>query len=142
MDNATLDALTFENDERAMIGRLAELNPLQYDKQRSAAARELGVSFGALDRAIKEARTARSETKGQGRPLELPLIEPWHLPVNGAELLDEICSKIRRHVVLPEGSADAMALWALHTHVFDCFNHSPRLAITSPEKGCGKTTAL
>ena len=35
-----------------------------------------------------------------------------------------------------------MALWALHTHVFDCFNHSPRLAITSPEKGCGKTTAL
>jgi hypothetical protein len=142
MDNATLDALTLENDERAIIGRLAELSPLKYDKKRSAAARELGVSVGALDRAVKEVRAARSETKGQGRPLELPLIEPWHLPVNGAELLDEICRKIRRYVVLPEGSADAMALWALHTHVFDCFNHTPRLAITSPEKGCGKTTAL
>ena len=93
MDNATLDALTLENDERAIIGRLAELSPLKYDKKRSAAARELGVSVGALDRAVKEARAARSDTKGQGRPLELPLIEPWHLPVNGAELLDEISAK-------------------------------------------------
>jgi hypothetical protein len=84
---------------------LAELSPLKYDKERSAAARELGVSVGGLDRAVKEARAARSETKGQGRPQELPLIEPWHLPVNGGELLDEICGKIRRYVVLPEGSA-------------------------------------
>src|SRR5262249_40625703 len=53
-----------------------------------------------------------------------------------------ICKVIRQHVVLPDGSAEAMALWAVHTHVFDCFNHSPRLAITSPEKGCGKATAL
>ena len=35
-----------------------------------------------------------------------------------------------------------MTLWAIHTHVFDSFEHSPRLAITSPEKGCGKTTTL
>jgi hypothetical protein len=35
-----------------------------------------------------------------------------------------------------------MALWAVHTHTFDCFTNSPRPAITSPEKGCGKTTAL
>jgi hypothetical protein len=127
---------------KTTIARLAELDPLEYDKQRRDAARELGVRVGALDRAVKEARARRSDTKGQGRPLELPLIEPWHLPVNGAELLDDLCKAIGQHVVLPEGGAEAMALWALHTHVFDCFNHSPRLAITSPEKGCGKTTAL
>ena len=30
----------------------------------------------------------------------------------------------------------------MHTHCFNCFAHSPRAAITSPEKGCGKTTTL
>ena len=35
-----------------------------------------------------------------------------------------------------------LALWAVHTHCFNCFGHSPRAAITSPEKGCGKTTLL
>jgi hypothetical protein len=141
-NNAMLDAVALENDEKATIDRLAALSPLKYDKQRSDAAAELGVSVGALDKAVKEARAGQSDTKGQGRPLELPDLEPWHQPVNGAELLDDICKVIRQHVVLPDGSAETMALWAVHTHVFDCFNHSPRLAITSPEKGCGKTTAL
>ena len=133
---------THQRGQLITIARLAELDPLEYDKQRPNAARALGVSLGALDRAVKEQRARRSDTKGQGRALELPSIEPWDLPVNGAELLDELCKAIGEHVVLPEGGTEAMALWALHTHVFDCFNHSPRLAITSPEKGCGKTTAL
>ena len=34
------------------------------------------------------------------------------------------------------------ALWVLHSHVFDRFMVSPRLAFTSPVNGCGKTTAL
>jgi hypothetical protein len=29
-----------------------------------------------------------------------------------------------------------------HSHVFDRFMVSPRLALTSPVNGCGKTTAL
>src|SRR5262245_47197979 len=135
-NNVMLDAVAIEQDEKAEIARLAALNPLQYDRQRSRAAEELGVSVSALDKAVKEAKASEADTKGQGRPLELPDIEPWDQPVNGAELLDDICKAIQQYVVLPEGSADAMALWALHTHVFDCFNHSPRLAITSPEKGC------
>ena len=36
----------------------------------------------------------------------------------------------------------ATALWVLHTHVFQRFVVSPRLAFTSPVNGCGKTTAL
>ena len=36
----------------------------------------------------------------------------------------------------------AAALWVLHTHVFQRFTVSPRLAFTSPVNGCGKTTAL
>jgi hypothetical protein len=33
-------------------------------------------------------------------------------------------------------------VWVLHTYCYDCFMISPRLAITSPEKCCGKTTLL
>ena len=36
----------------------------------------------------------------------------------------------------------AVALWILHTYVFDRFMISPRLAIRSPVRECGKTTLL
>ena len=38
--------------------------------------------------------------------------------------------------------ADTAALWVARTHLFQRFEITPRLAITSPEKGCGKTTLL
>jgi putative DNA primase/helicase len=91
---------------------------------------------------VKAARQKNGDTKGQGRPLELPEIKPWRGAVNGSELLDEIVACLRDYLVLPSGSAEIIALWVLHTHAFDCFTITPRLAITSPEKGCGKTTLL
>jgi putative DNA primase/helicase len=127
-------------DETKTLADLAALSPLDYDKERKAAAERLGVSVGAVDRAVRE--TKREEFKGQGRPLELPETKPWHDPITGADLLDEMCAAIRRYVVLPEGAAETMALWAIHTHAFDSFAVSPRLAFTAPEMQCGKTTAL
>ena len=49
---------------------------------------------------------------------------------------------IRRYVVFDDASADAVALWCLGTHAFNTFAIFPRLAITSPEPRCGKTTLL
>jgi hypothetical protein len=88
--------------------------------------------------------SSRTRTRGalQGRPLELPEPEPHPEPVNGATLLNDLASVIRRYVVMPTHCADAVALWALHTFLLDQASVSPRLAVTSPEKGCGKTTLL
>jgi hypothetical protein len=36
----------------------------------------------------------------------------------------------------------AVTLWILHTHVYEYFMISPRLIVTSPIRGCGKTTLL
>jgi hypothetical protein len=36
----------------------------------------------------------------------------------------------------------ALCLWILHTFVFDRFMITPRLALLSPVRGCGKTTVL
>jgi Protein of unknown function (DUF3631) len=131
------------NDTDAEIKRLAKLTPIEYERERKSAAEKLGIDrVSVLDGAVKAARGENGDAKGQGRPLELPTIEPWPEPVNGADLLDDICNAVKRYLVLPEGSAEALALWAIHTHAFECFWHSPRLAITSPEKQCGKTTTL
>lgn len=62
--------------------------------------------------------------------------------VSGAGLLDAICAVLRRHVVLPDHAAEAIALWALHAWAFDAWKISPILIIMSPVKGCGKTTLL
>jgi hypothetical protein len=39
-------------------------------------------------------------------------------------------------------AAVAVALWAAHTHLVHSFGSTPRLAVLSPEKECGKTRVL
>jgi putative DNA primase/helicase len=62
--------------------------------------------------------------------------------VDGVELLDDLCAVVTRHVIMSKEAAAATVLWIVHTFLLDVFNTSPRLAITSPEKQCGKTTLL
>ena len=142
--NRALDQRAIKDGDDSIIRTLATLDPIQYDKGRAEAAREIGVSVGAIDKAVKAAKAAAPDTntKGQGRSLEIPEIEPWSEPVKGSDLLDDMCEAMRRYLVLPEGSAETIALWIVHTHAYQCFEHTPRLALTSPEKQCGKTTTL
>jgi hypothetical protein len=88
------------------------------------------------------ARRDQMASADQGRALALPSPEPWPQPVGGAALLTEMSVAIQRYVVVEYGAAETVALWALHGHTLDAFSISPRLAITSPEKNCGKTTLL
>jgi hypothetical protein len=144
--NCESDAETLEIEDPSKTGaeikRLAKLTPIEYEHARKSAAVKLGIRVEVLDRPVKAARGENGDTKGQGRPLELPTIEPWPAPVNGADLLDDICNAVRRYLVLPDGSEETLVLWAIHAHAFERFEHTPRLAITSPEKQCGKTTTL
>jgi Protein of unknown function (DUF3631) len=145
--NNELDAQAINFDDGnardAEIKRLAQLSTIKYDRERDAAAKRLGCRVKTLDDAVKnEQRVEAADTLGQGRPLELPTIEPWHDPISGSDLLSNICTTLTKYLVLRDGCAETLALWAIHTHAFQCFGHSPRLAITSPEKGCGKTTTL
>jgi hypothetical protein len=49
---------------------------------------------------------------------------------------------VKVYVVLSDAAVDTIALWILHSWLVNEFTISPRLAITSPTKGCGKTTVL
>jgi hypothetical protein len=59
-----------------------------------------------------------------------------------ADLLDGIEKFVRRFIVLGDDEATAIALWIAHTYVFETFDITPYLFISSPEKQCGKTTLL
>lgn len=78
----------------------------------------------------------------QKRQFNLPSPEPWPEAVDVAEVLDEVSKTFSKYVALPDGAADVLAVWAAHTHVFEAFQHTPRLNITSPVRECGKTLLL
>jgi putative DNA primase/helicase len=124
------------------LARLAKLDPLEYDRVRKAEAERLGVREKTLDASVRFAQKSEADDDLPGRRLDLPDVEPWPAAVDGAAVLAETAAAIARHVALPPGAADALALYVAYTHGFEAFYFAPRLAITSPEKRCGKSTLL
>src|SRR5258706_1704398 len=56
--------------------------------------------------------------------------------------LNLACQLDTRYLHLTRHQCIALALWIIHTHVFDRFTTTPRLTLRSPVRGCGKTTTL
>ena len=58
-------------------------------------------------------------------------------------ILDDICEFVGRFIAYPNDHARlAHTLWIAHTHLIEAFYTTPRLAILSAERRCGKTTLL
>jgi putative DNA primase/helicase len=127
------------NADEAIFHRLAKLSPADYDRRRDDEARQLKIRTTTLDIEVHK-RRAKSGESLQGGALNLADVELWPDAVIGADVLSEIAEMFACYVALPDGAADALALWTAHAHCFECFQCSPRLNISSPEKGCGKTT--
>ncbi|TVR05824.1 MAG: hypothetical protein EA385_17265, partial [Salinarimonadaceae bacterium] len=128
-------------DEGDDLARLALLSPLDYDRVRDGEAKRRGVRVSTLDNEVKRLRAgADEEEPSAGSKLDDP--EHWPQPVDGADLLDRLTHAVRKHVILPGGAAEAVALWIVHSHAHDTAAISPILAVTSPTPECGKTTLL
>ncbi len=122
---------------------LAALPPLEYEQLRKSSAKELGVRVDALDKEVARLRgDGATKNAAQGSELVFSEPEPWDYEVDGSSLLDSLVAVIRQHVVLNEHSAIVVTLWVVLTYLHDLTRVSPILAITSPEKRCGKTTLL
>jgi len=60
--------------------------------------------------------------------------------IDGAQLLNDVHTFLCDYVAFPSThAAAAVTLWAAHTHLAAAFESTPRLALLSPEKQCGKT---
>jgi hypothetical protein len=114
---------------------------------RAEAAKRLSMRAHVLDRAVaKKRRTLGLETgpddDGQGRAVKIIDVLPWHEPVAGDRIATTLAAVLKTYAVLSNAAADAIALWILHTWLVNRFMISPRLAVVSPTKSCGKTTIL
>lgn len=87
-------------------------------------------------------KSQKTEEDQSGTPLIFVETEPWTEEVDGAELLHSMAEVFRKYLSLPEQADVAMSLWVVHAWCFDAFNVSPFLFFSSPEKRCGKSSAL
>jgi putative DNA primase/helicase len=128
-----------DRDNKIFIAALADLSELDYELQRTGAAKAIGIRADTLDKLVRAARASQSES---------PLFPHWEVepsaePVDAEQLLTRIVGRIRWHVVMTDDAARVAALWIAMTWMHDqAAVHSPILLVTSPEPNSGKTTLL
>jgi hypothetical protein len=89
----------------AEIKRLSTLPRLQYEQERKEAAEKLKVRPSILDRLIETEKRSHDTDDGKpGHKIAFPVPEPWPEEVDGAELLAEVVTAIRRYIVMPDYS--------------------------------------
>lgn len=131
--------------EPDMLARLAitkSQSPAEFERIIARLKGETDVRIAPLEDLIRKQATAERQSSGQGQAVSLSEIESWEEAVDAKSLLDQMVREIRRYVALSAASALSVALWIMHSYCYSIFEHTPRLAITSPEKRCGKTTLL
>ncbi len=83
-----------------------------------------------------------NHNQNQNQTILFEPVTPHPQPVAIGDLLADIENTINRHVVLSAAAATALAVWVLHTYVYERRDTVAYVAIESPEKRCGKTTLL
>ena len=123
---------------------LLEVQVARTEATRLFAAAEVPDARRLVDAAfaVRSAEKERHEQQQQGQVVALADPEPWPTPVSGAELLTALVRTFATYVALPDGGATVLALWTLHAHAHAAAVVSPLLALTSPERRCGKSTTL
>lgn len=71
-----------------------------------------------------------------------PAVKPWPEPVDGAKLIADLHDVFVRYLSLPDGVAEMLPYWVLHTYNPQLFYYTPRLCIYSPVPRCGKSQLL
>lgn len=121
---------------------LADLSAIQYDRLRKTEAKRLGISLPTLDKEVGKLRYQNTNTINDEPSDIFSIIEPWGDSVTAAELLQNLSYTFKRFAILPEHADTVLALWVVFTWLIDHVGVSPILAISSPEKRCGKTTVI
>jgi hypothetical protein len=100
-----------------------------------------GRSWNDLPELLQSSDPAQARSSGtesdEGEEIWQDIAEP-----SDAVPLDRILAFLSEHIQLQEREYLAVALWIAHTFVFQQFLCSPRLALASPVRRCGKTTAI
>jgi len=96
---------------------------------------EYGLTWNDLPEILAVVDINNSTIAGAGAS-QAPMSAP------AVNVLDLVLVLIENHIAITPAERMTVALWILHTHVFERFTITPRLALLSPVRGCGKTTLL
>jgi hypothetical protein len=80
--------------DKDLLDELARLDLITYDQRRERVARDMGVRMSTLDKAVEQ-RRVELELEDNVTPFMQP-VEPWPEPVDGAELLSDLCETFPR----------------------------------------------
>ncbi len=123
----------------ATIIRLANLDPLDYERLRKEEADRLGVRVAELDKVVQR---SRKQSQDSNSSILCSDVAPWEQAVCARVLFDDIFQTIKSFIVCSDETAIAATLWAAFTWFIDNVQVAPLAIITSPEKRCGKTQFL
>lgn len=151
LTQAGFDALTKDSPPAQMEAALrklaitsAMLDPLARELVRELAIKRLsGLGIKSPARVIDAAmKPTPIDAEIAANAIFPPPPESWPEPVDGQQLVEELSDTFLRFLYLPDEAELILALWVLHAHAFQAFYLTPYLSLNSPEKGCGKTTAI
>lgn len=139
-------ALADADPERAVITLLRDPAFLGEARKASGATRDvvrkrlqkIGITRASVDEAFAIPKATPRPSKPIGRADPEPAAEPQ----DTGQLLGDLRRAVLAHVVVPEKAGTAIALWVMHTWALEAAEYTPRLALTSPTKRCGKSTVL
>ena len=66
----------------------------------------------------------------------------WPDPVDGEELLNDLCSGFGHFLDVSDDALAVLSLWTCHSYVYNIWQVTPRLYITSEDPGSGKSTTI
>jgi Protein of unknown function (DUF3631)/Toprim domain len=128
----------------AALDEVSRLSDEQYERARKATAPTLG--FGRVN-ALDKARTARIAERQATQKDDDDEEEVWPDPITDiGEVLDDAVVEVSRYIKATPAAIDTVVLWAAGAHVQQRadlhINIAPRVYVTSPVPGCGKTLLL
>ena len=118
----------------AMLGSPSDKEALSARKKLSRLLAKHELSWNDLPAILAgiNASNSRANAAPSGGPVDPPKFN----------VLDLVLRLIEEHIAITAEERMAVALWLLHTWVFGRFRITPRLALLSPVRGCGKTSFL
>lgn len=126
---------------QATIDRLATLSELEYELERTEAAKSLNnMSVRSLDKLVKKAKSKIESESSNNLIVDIVLSSE---PVADIALLaDQISQILDDHIACTDAVKVAATLWMLMTWLIPASHFLPIAWINAPERRCGKSTLL
>jgi hypothetical protein len=103
---------------------------------------EYGLSWNDLSKILAAIESGDGDYSGGGHGNAAADLGTSSDAPDAPDVLAVLLRLLEEHVFVTANERIAIALWILHTWIFDRFPITPRLALASPVRGCGKTTVL